>query len=224
MNLGEPKLEIIVRGQRFRCLAPVRTWLDTGLHFLTRTRRETRWIINHWTGSENAATRVFEGMRSRLGPGGKPEPLSVHFIVDQLGEIYQCADTDARCAHARDGNGNTYGIGIEIVNRGDGDAPARGFVRTRRTELIHGRMCTYGEFFPAQVASVVALNAALAAAYALPLRVPMRDGDVYPTAVPPRYLASFRGVLGHCHLTTGKRDPGLELLRRIHSTGAAVGI
>jgi N-acetyl-anhydromuramyl-L-alanine amidase AmpD len=220
VNIGEPRLSIIVRGQPYRCLAPVRTWHATGLHFLTRTRRETRWIVNHWTASENAASRVFESLRSHVDRDGKPEPLSVHFIVDQLGEIYQCADTEALCAHAL--GGNTYGIGIEIVNRGDGGAPDRGFDRPKRTEMIHGRMCTYGEFYAAQVASVVALNAALAAAYSLPLRVPMKGGDVFPGVLEPHYLAGYRGVLGHLHISAGKRDPGLELLRRIHAAGAAV--
>lgn len=214
-SAADPQLEIMVRGLPYRCLAPIRTWRTTGLHFLTRTRRETRWVVNHWTAAENAAPRVYANMAA-----GR---VSVHFIVDQLGEVYQCCDTDARCAHAADNGGNTYGVGIEIVNRGDGDAPARTFVRSTRTERIHGRGCTYAEFFPAQIASVVALNAAICSAYGLPMRVPMKDGDVYPTALPVRYLESFRGVLGHFHLTTGKRDPGLELLRRIHATGVAVG-
>lgn len=210
---GEPVHEIIVRGQPFRCLAPVRSWRTTGHHFLARTRRETRWIVNHWTAAENSAPRTFDNMLAR--------GVSVHFIVDQLGEVYQCSDTESRCAHAADNGGNTYGVGIEIVNRGDGDAPARSFIRATRTEIIHGRGCSYGEFFPGQIASVVALNQALCAAYGLPMRVPMKDGDVYSTVLPVRYLESFRGVLGHLHLAAGKRDPGLELLRRIHAAGAA---
>lgn len=218
--------EIIVRGHPFPCLVPVHTWLTTGFHFLTRTRvREARWIVNHWTGAENSAAQCFANMRRHKARDGSPEPLSVHFIVDQLGEIYQCADTEARCAHAygNEGDGNSYGIGIEIINRGHGTAPSKGFERSVRTELIHKRLVTYGDFFPAQVTAVIALNAALCSAYSLPMHVPHRDGDVYPTALPAAYRERFRGILGHLHLELGKPDPGLELLRRIHAAGLGLG-
>lgn len=221
MSVGE----IIVRGQSYRCLAPVRPWTSTGMHFLTRMRHETRWIINHWTAAENSADRAFEFMRDhKSATTGKPEALSVHFIVDQLGEIYQCADADARCAHCADGGGNSYGVGIEIINRGHGKAPDKGFTRTRRTERIHGRLIEYGEFFPAQIASVIALNAALCSAYSLPMRVPILNGDVFPTVLPAHIAATFRGPAGHLHFSPVKPDPGLDLLRKIHAHGMAVGI
>jgi hypothetical protein len=221
---GEPTQEIVAHGKAYRCLAPVRTWSATGMHFLTRMRlAETRWIVNHWTGAENSAEQCFDNMRRHVDKDGKPEPLSVHFIVDQLGEVYQCADVAARCSHARENGGNSWGVGIEIINRGHGTTPSKGFERPRRTERIHRREVTYGEFYPAQISSVIALNAALCAALELPLRVPMKDGDVYPTVLPPGYLGAYRGVLGHLHLDRGKPDPGLELLRRIHAAGLSLG-
>jgi len=193
------------------------------MHFLTRMRvQETRWVINHWTASENSADRVFENMRDRKSREGKPEPVSVHFIVDQLGEIFQCADADARCAHCAAGNGNTYGVGVEIINRGHGLAPSKGFERTRRTDRIHGVPVSYGEFFPAQIAAVIALNVALCSAYGLPLRAPLLDGDVFPTVMPPVLALRHRGVTGHLHFERGKPDPGLDILRKIHAHGMAL--
>jgi hypothetical protein len=208
--------EIIVHGKPVRCLAPVRHWTATGMHFLTRMRiGELRWIVNHWTGAENRAEAVFDNMCERR--------VSVHFIVDQLGTIWQTADTAARCAHAADNGGNSWGIGIEVINRGHGSAPMKGFVRPRRTEVIHGHKVTYGDFFEPQIASVIALNAALCTAYGLPMRVPQRpDGTVWPTTLPAASLATFRGCLGHLHLDAVKPDPGLELLRRIHVAGLEV--
>lgn len=219
-----PAQEIIVRGVRFRCLAPVRSWHETGLHFITRMRKETRFVVVHWTAAENRPAQVVANMRSHMNAQREPEPLSVHFVIDQLGEVYQCADADARCAHAGENGGNEFGVGIEVINRGHGTAPSRGFDRALRTETIHGRPVTYREFYPAQVASVVELCSALCTAYGLPLRVPISNGDVHPTVLPPQYLGGYRGVLGHLHLSTvGKVDPGLEVLRRVHATGLGIG-
>jgi len=207
--------EIIVGGKRWPVAAPVRTWIDTGFHFVGRLRTDTRWIVNHWTGAENSAAQCFVNMRARK--------VSVHFICDQLGEIYQCADADTRLAHAQENGGNTFGVGIEIVNRGhDFTVPARSFDRPRRTETIHGRPVTYGEFFPAQVASVIALNTALCKAYGLPLRCPVKNGAVYATVLPLRYLSTYTGCLGHMNLDAGKPDPGLDLLEKIHAAGLPV--
>jgi hypothetical protein len=203
--------EIIVGGKRWPCAANVRTWIETGFHFVGRLRTETRWIINHWTAAENSAPQTFENMRTR--------GVSVHFICDQLGDIYQCADADARLAHAQENGGNTFGVGIEIINRGHGNAPAKSFVRTPRTERIHGHEITYGEFFPAQIASVIALNRALCQAYGLPLRCPVKNGEIYATVLPLKYLSTYRGCMGHLNLDEGKPDPGLDLLERIHAAG-----
>src|SRR5213595_1810369 len=101
------------------------------MHFLAPFRTPpTRYVINHWTGAENSARDTYQNMSDR--------GVSVHFIVDQLGEIYQCADTDARLAHCKSNGGNTYGVGIEIISRGHGKAPAKGFARSVRTDVIHG--------------------------------------------------------------------------------------
>lgn len=202
--------------------APVRTWHETGLIYSPAPmRRETRWIVLHWTGSENSARQAFANMRKRS--------CSVHFICDQLGELYQCADTEARLAHAKPFvrgdvlSGNSYGIGIEIVNAGHGNAPDRGFMRTRRRERVHGKLITYGDFYEAQIASVVALCEALCGAYELPLRVPVRDdGQPFGTVLPRAYLERFRGVLGHYMLDAGKVDPAPALLARIHAAGLAL--
>ena len=208
--------EIIVRGRPIRCLAPVKNWTTTGMHFLARFRTQpTRYVINHWTGSENSAADVFRNMSDR--------GVSVHFIVDQLGEVYQCADTDARLAHCAENGGNTYGVGIEIINRGHGKAPAKGFERVRRTESIHGVKTTYGEFFPAQIAAVIALNEALCSIYSLPLVLPLKDGDVWPGKLPAMVLSRHRGPAGHLHFDDDKPDPGLDLLRRIHRHGLGLG-
>lgn len=207
---------IIVGGQAFPCLVPVHTMLETGLHFTARTRVETRWSVNHWTASENEAERVFENLLRNK--------RSVHFVVDQRGEAFQFADTAARLAHAVENGGNSYGVGIEIVNMGSGPA-SRDFPRVRKTERIHGRPVTYGAFYEAQIQTVILLNQAICAAYGLPVVVPLGDdGDVFAEVLPPARLATFRGALGHMNLDAQKVDPAPELLRRIHAAGAGLPV
>lgn len=212
---------IIVAGKPVACTVPVRTWHDTGMHFVTRMRGvPPRWVINHWTASENSAEQVYRGMRDRKDALGRPDPVSVHFLVDQLGAAFQLADAEARCAHCRAGDGNTYGVGIEIVNRGHGSAPSKGFERTPVTERVHGQLVRYGAFFPAQVQTVIALNRAICAAYQLPMRCPIGpDGDVLATVMPDAVRERFRGCGGHYQWEKGKVDPAPDLLRRIHEAG-----
>lgn len=213
---------IIVKGKAVRCAAPVHSWRDTGFHFLGITPRlKTRFVVNHWTASENSAADVYRHMAGHLSETGKAQPLSVHFIVDQAGAVYQCADADIRCAHAKERGGNTEGVGIEFINRGDGRAPEKGVLREPRTETIHGATVRYGAMTEAQEAAAIALNRALCTAYGLPMVCPLKGADIYPTVLPPPLLARFRGVLGHLHLDYGKRDPGLDLLRAIHAAGVA---
>lgn len=210
---------IIVGGAAWPCGLPVVPWDESGMYFAaaTRTRAATRWIVNHWTGSENTARDVWRNMSTHRDRTGKLQPLSVHFIIDQLGVIYQCSDAETRCAHAPDLGGNSYGVGIELINRGHGlRLPAKGFRRELRTETIHRANVTYGAFFEPQIIAAQALNRALCAAYALPLEVPRApDGSIVTNMLTTGQAEHFRGVLGHYHLDPVKPDPGVALLAAI---------
>lgn len=210
-------LSILVAGKPYPCSVPVHSMESTGLHFTARVRLETHFVVNHWTGSENPAESVF----ANLGE----EKRSVHFVIDQLGEVYQFADTAARLAHAVENGGNSFGVGIEIINRGTALLRTRGIVRRTSSDFVHGRNVIYAEFLEPQISSAILLNMAICEAYGLPVRCPVKsDGTIYSTVLPPTYLANFRGVLGHCNLDAGKTDPAIELLRRIHAAGAAMSV
>lgn len=202
---------ILVGGHLFDCDAPVIDWLESGLHFpLGRRRIETRFVVNHWTGSENEPRTVVANMTR----GRK----AVHFIVDPRGTVYQCCDADMRGAHAAENDGNDYGVGIEYVGRGhDTKVPTRGIIRPLYVDTVHRQRIKYAGMTPAQVASAVALNRSLCRAYGLPSNVPMdaRTGNVFANVLPPLYLERFRGILGHLHLDAEKVDPGLNLLREL---------
>lgn len=208
---------IVVNGERVPCGAPVRLWEETGLHFANLVKRvRTQFVVTHWTGSENSADAVFSNM---LHTG--PKPLSVHFLIDRHAMIYQFCDASAFCAHAQGVNDRS--VGIEIVCRGhDGRVDLRGLFRDVVVDQIHGELVTYSAFTPEQTEACVKLVYALCAAYELPMQVPQRRDDVFPTKLPMPNLARFRGVVGHLNVKDTKPDPGLKLLRIIHARGSAM--
>lgn len=216
---------IEVGGAAVRCEAPVMHWKESGLAFpVQRMRTQTRWIICHWTGSENKAPTIVRNMMARR--------VSVHFICAQDGLIFQLADANARLAHTLSddddehgnplGDGNSFGVGIEFVNRGhDLRMPDHGFKRALLEDIVHGRRVRYGRMTRPQIASGIALATALCRAYRLPMVVPRdaRTGRVYGSKVPPSVRARFSGVCGHYWFNSQKVDPGVDLLEQI---GAAL--
>lgn len=207
-----------VDGKRVSLSVPVATWDEHGMRFsVSRDRKIHRAVMLHWTAGENPAERVFANLRAhKSAETGKPEPLSVHFVVEPAGAIYQLADTHARCSHAgKPYNANDWSLGIEFVCRGDayGVALKPGIERPRCTDVIHGERCTYDSLTSAQLASGIVLIEALLREYQLPQAVPMRRGDVVADELNALEVAKFRGALGHMHIKRGKRDPGARLLR-----------
>ena len=197
---------IIVSGNPFPCAAEVIGWHDSGLSFpVPKRRAHTDLVVEHWTGGENDAPGVHHTLRSRN--------LSVQFFVNAFGVVYQFCDATALCAQARGVNDRS--VGIEIQNRADREPIVRGIKRELVVEEIHGVRATRTTFLPAQITAVLHLTEALCAAYHLPFEVPMVGNDVVSTALSPTALESFRGVIGHYHVTREKVDPGLVLMRAI---------
>jgi len=148
--------------------------------------------------------------------------LSVHFMVDLDGTVYQTCDTSARAYHA--GTFNDGSVGIEIANVGAyadraelerllpiPEGVARGALppgyvpRPARPGLLRGRVqgtdLWQQDFTDAQYEALGRLVAALCGALDVPARAPRETGVL-------RDPASWRGILGHYHLTTAKLDPG----------------
>jgi N-acetyl-anhydromuramyl-L-alanine amidase AmpD len=144
--------------------------------------------------------------------------LSVHFMVDLDGTVYQMCDTSVRAYHA--GVFNDGSVGIEIANVGayakreelerlypipKGVArPAHVPPPARRGPLrgrIHGADLWQQDFTDAQYEALGRLCAALCGALDIPARAPRETGVL---ASP----AAWHGIVGHYHLTTDKLDPG----------------
>ncbi len=206
----------------------VKTFRETGYEFPCRVRTETRVIINHATGAENYPAQVYENMMRHKSAMGQLQPLSVHFIIDQRGVIYQTADADARCAHCagiyRDFSPNAVSIGIEIIGRLTDfrKVPNKGVVRPRVRETIHGVEVDVDEMLPAQIEAAVMLNEALCQMYKLPLRVPEdKHGAVRLETLSQEDAEAFTGCAGHLAYAR-KPDPGQEVLRALQERGRAL--
>ena len=212
---------IIVDGAAIEVDVPVQTWKDTGLEFMGRPRlTRVRAVVNHWTGAENSPRTMFMNMRQHVDKAGRPEPLCVHFAVDQRGIVWQFMDAVARGAHCRGGGANSWSVGIEFINRGsDIHGDHKGITRRFVEERLRGRKIAYWAMTDLQVATACRLNEALCDALGLPMEVPQKDGDVFQGVLTPAQCAQVRGVLGHLQLEPIKHDPGLELLRTLHAYG-----
>lgn len=179
--------------------------------------------------------RCFEVLQDERG-------LSVHFMLDVDGTIYQTLDLKERAWHAA--HANDRSIGIEIANMGayedsraldpwyaqddaghtwltfpldygptgirDANVPLRPAGDRPVVGAIHDRTLHQYDLTPAQYDSLAKLVATVNAA--LP-RVAIdypRDAAGRPVwrVLRPEEYESFRGLVGHYHLTTHKVDPG----------------
>jgi len=189
--------------------------------------------------------------------------LSVHFMIDIDGTIYQTLDVKERAWHA--GTANDRSVGVEIANMGaygededdpfdrwyavdeagpfitvpedygDGGVRTAGFIGRPRTPgmvigEIQGRTLAQYDFTPEQYESLARLTATLN--YALPnleLDYPRDpDGKLIPELLTEDERRSFRGVVGHFHVSRAKVDPGPAtdwdgLMARSRALRAAMG-
>jgi N-acetyl-anhydromuramyl-L-alanine amidase AmpD len=169
--------------------------------------------------------------------------LSVHFLLDLDGTLYQTMDLRDQAWHATEANPRS--IGIEIANVGafppgdratldewyrDSDEGTRitipaseGPSRMRRADFIprpsressvqgtiQGKLLEQYDLTPEQYDSLVCLAAGLCQLFPriTPDAPRDRSGRVRTDALDAAELASFRGILGHYHISTEKVDPG----------------
>jgi murein DD-endopeptidase MepM/ murein hydrolase activator NlpD len=143
--------------------------------------------------------------------------LSVHFLLDNDGTIYQTLDL-AHCAFHANGMNETS-IGIEICNRGEAKDnesfySRRGMARNVVTVNIQGDTILSFDFTKEQRESMVALGKFIARALpGIALDYPNSAGSpilkmLYPTDPRNTQLRSYSGYLGHYHTNIQKWDPG----------------
>ncbi len=164
--------------------------------------------------------------------------LSVHFLLDVDGTLYQTLDLAHRARHA--GSSNSRSIGIEIAHFGaypkgskpleqrwkltdDGlrinlpeslGPPPGGPFFCATPEMHKGRIngvqLLQPDFTEAQYLTLSRLTDSLIEIFPkIKRQVPrLENGTVDPNVLSTESLASFQGILGHWHVTKRKIDPG----------------
>ena len=159
-----------------------------------------RQLVIHHDGADSSAD-CFHILHDERG-------LSVHFLVDTDGTIYQTLDLADVAFHAQSVNGMS--IGIELCNRGLVDltcSAAHRRHREPRSTTIHGHEYQMWTFTDAQYHALAQLTAELGRIFnRLPLCHP-RSG-VEPIFTKLTEPERYSGLLGHYHVSAQKWDPG----------------
>ncbi|HEV8320258.1 MAG TPA: peptidoglycan recognition family protein [Myxococcota bacterium] len=137
--------------------------------------------------------------------------LSVHFMLDNDGVLYQSADLADRTRHA--GSVNDISVGIEIANVATARGDKRNYYPAHAGRPIKVGNINGGEFIAwgyndAQYKALAALTAGLTSYFPrLPLVYPAySDGSIIPMIISDSY--KYSGLIAHWHLTVKKWDPG----------------
>lgn len=178
----------------------------SGTYRKTKGTRDVKLFVNHWDVCLSSAS-CFKVLKKR--------GISVHFMIDNDGTIYQSLDTNDVGWHAGGRRWNDWSIGVEISNayypkyqnwyaKRFGPRPVISGAK------VHGRsMKDHLGFYPVQMQAAQALWEACAAAHGIPLKTPRNDsGGEYGHVHKPSVDGDFRGIIHHYNLTSRKIDCG----------------
>jgi N-acetyl-anhydromuramyl-L-alanine amidase AmpD len=141
--------------------------------------------------------------------------LSVHFMIDNDGTIYQTIDLGLMAYHASEWNISS--VGVELCNRGDAKkepgyygSGKYGSKRDVKPCKINGNTILAFDYTPQQYDSFTKLARALQRLLPnLPAEFPQSSAGVQSwDTLPPSASFAFSGYIGHYHLTNQKWDPG----------------
>lgn len=140
--------------------------------------------------------------------------LSVHFLIDNNGDIYQTLDL-VECAFQAAGV-NEISIGVELCSRGEKldltpsqAALYQRYQRDRVTCTINGHQWLCWDYTREQYQAMTALGRALGRIFpGLPQAYPQESGGEPIWATLDGDVRQYSGYLGHFHVTGNKWDPG----------------
>ena len=177
-------------------------------------KRKINSFVNHWDvclNSKSCATVL-----NRRG-------LSVHFLIDNDGTIYQLCDINHLCYHAGS-RVNATSIGVEISNayypkyqswykrNGFGERPIMSGVK------CHGSsMKDFTGFYPVQLQALKALWKSVHEGVGIPLECPVDEkGETLEKVDAKCARGTFKGYISHYHITRGKIDcAGLDIKKML---------
>ena len=173
--------------------------------------RNINMFVNHWDVCLNSKT-----CHKVLAKRG----LSVHFLIDNDGTIYQLLDTNHAAYHAGSKKLNHSSIGVEISNayypkyqdwykqNGYGERPIIS------GESVHGNaMEDFTGFYNVQLNALKALWQAINVGVGIPLKCPLdKTGKTLKGVSTSVASGRFKGIVSHYHMTRKKIDcAGLDI-------------
>lgn len=187
--------------------APKGTYYD----YSGRPKRPVRYFVNHWDVclSSHSCQSVLE-----------KRGISVHFLIDNDGTIYQTMDLQHAAWHAGSERTNRPSIGVEISNaydlkyqsvyksRGFGERPV-----ISDAWVHHNKLSPFLGFYPVQLEALKALWKAVHNATGIPLETPLNQfgntSSVYEQDYP---YGNKMGFVSHYHISKNKIDcAGLDI-------------
>jgi len=174
-------------------------------------KRDPSFFVCHWDVCLSSES-CFKVLQNR--------GLSVHFLIDNDGTIYQTMDMNDIAYHAGGRKWNERSVGVEISNayypkhqswykrQGLGERPII------KDAKVHGaKLKPFTGFYPEQINALKALMKAVHNATGMPLKAPLdRSGNTNTTTSKKCADGKFEGFISHYHLKKSKIDcAGLDL-------------
>ena len=168
-------------------------------------KRDVKTFVVHWDVCLNSKT-CYNILKKRK--------LSVHFMIDNDGTIYQLMDTQHAAWHAGNRKVNNMSVGVEISNayypkyqkvyemKGFGKRP----IWVNDVEHAKEKGDEFLGFYDVQLDALKALTEALHLGHGIKLQVPTDENGMVKTMYKKAANGNFEGVVNHYHLTTRKID------------------
>jgi len=177
-----------------------------------RPKRNIRLFVNHWDVCLNSTSCA--SVLNRRG-------ISVHFLIDNDGTIYQALDMQHGAWHAGHVRSNRASVGVEISNayypkyqdwyvkNGFGERP------TIEDAWVHGEeLDPFLGFYPVQIEALKALWEAIHQSADVELQTPL-DQNTNKTSTKyyqDALYGNFSGFVSHYHISKKKIDcAGLDI-------------
>lgn len=176
-----------------------------------RPKRNIRLFVNHWDVCLNSTSCA--SVLNRRG-------ISVHFLIDNDGTIYQTLDMQHGAWHAGHARANRASVGVEISNayypkyqdwyveNGFGERPViqEAWVHTEKLEPFLG-------FYPEQIEAAKALWKAIHKAAGVQYQTPLsQTGKTSTKYYQDALYGNFNGIISHYHVSKKKIDcAGLDI-------------
>ena len=176
-------------------------------------KRKIDLFVTHWDVC--LSSRICQKVLDKRG-------ISVHFLIDNDGTIYQTMDTTHVAWHA--GSVNHRAVGVEIANayypKYQEWYKKNGFGEREivKNAYVNGKkLKDHLDFYPVQIEALKALFEALHKGLGIPLETPVNfNGREYTDTLSKPKLKAFSGFIHHYHETSRKIDcGGLDLVKII---------